>query len=336
MASIPKCQSLTTVPIKTSNFRYFPIIVDHQNKQLYAIHKERGILQYSFDENMWNKYKTIENLADLPSEFFYHATPSTVIDSEERMYLCTSKGHLATLKIDAPDSLNFHVIDTGRDLMGARARMIESELHIIGSHSDHDRNYKHLRFNTKTDTFDTVCNAGFGWPQLIKMKDKLLSFGGYSGDKGYLNKIYEYDIKSNKWERSMQNMPEASIVDGVASVLNEQLILLFGGYDGIECVRKIWIYSMKDEVFTQSKVRCPGRRGGKVLTMNDAIQDELTVFGYIRSQWSECKIHDHLFPPRYLIKIMSKYYMKQWVYLIEDKGGLWKIDVFDIINNVQD
>ena len=337
MASIPKWQSLTAVPIKTDDINYFPIIIDHYNKQLYAIDKENGILKYSFDANRWNCYKIV-NLAALPSTFFYDASISTAIDSQQRMYLCTSDGHLATLQIDSPSPLKLHIVDTGRDLLGTRAIMIKNELHIIGGDCDHGRDYKHLKLNTRTGiaSFDAVCDQDLGWPQLIKIKDKLFSFGGHRGSEGYLDEIHEYDIQSKKWMKTMYIMPREMIVDGISCVLNQQFILLFGGYDGITNIRKIWLYSMKHKVFKESKVECPGNRGGQVFTINDPKQDELAVFGYIRSQWSKCQIYAHLFPPRYLIKIMSKYYMNEWIYLIEDKGQYWKIDVFDIINNVQD
>ena len=45
----------------------------------------------------------------------------------------------------------------------------------------------------------------------------------------------------------------------------------------------------------------------------------------------EFDIDNHLFPPRYLIQIMHKYYLNEWAHLFDEEGNHFKIDVFDLL-----
>ena len=90
----------------------------------------------------------------------------------------------------------------------------------------------------------------------------------------------------------------------------------------------------KDQKFKLSKIKCPEKSTYRyAFTINDRKRDEIITFGYIRYEWRECDINNHLFPPRYLIQQMLKYYLNEFVHLFDCiyEGNHWKIDVFDII-----
>ena len=78
MASISeiKWKLLTAVPSvqhDITNRCQFHIVFDPANQSLYALHKTRGLLQYSFETNTWNSRLTMN---DLPSTFFDDAYTS--------------------------------------------------------------------------------------------------------------------------------------------------------------------------------------------------------------------------------------------------------------------
>ena len=123
------------------------------------------------------------------------------------------------------------------------------------------------------------------------------------------------------------------IISTAVSVQNQQFVLLIGGYHALEFTNSIWIYSLKAETFKESKIKCPGDRGGKAFVINYPKNDELSVFGYIREQWNISGIDDCLYPPRYLIKIINRYYLNEWIHFINKDGAHWKIDVLHIIDN---
>ena len=73
----------------------------------------------------------------------------------------------------------------------------------------------------------------------------------------------------------------------------------------------IWIYNVANRAFRKSIVRCPIMGRFQAFTICDKNNDQLAVFGYIRSEWTRSEIDEHLFPLEYLIRIMGKYYFKE-------------------------
>lgn len=322
-------QSLAEVP-PGEPYQHFHLVFDDDNKALYAIHCEQGLLQYSFDKNTWNTVN--ENIANnLPADYFEIQAVPIAIDSQQTIYFGAEHDYstsLSTLKIPTdPSSSSQWDIDEGVSntykFQGAEAIMINDELHIIGGYG----NYNHLKYNKVSKKFDVLHDIEFCYPQLIKIKDKVISFGGYKN--GYLDEIHEYNINDNTWSKLQNSVPVKLIIDGIAAILNEQYVLLFGGNHAATCHKEIWIYSVNDQSFKESKVECPGQRGGQVFKTGDPEQDELLVYGYIRSYWNDS------FPPRDIINIIYKFFANEWIHLIERDGKHWRINMLDIVNNTK-
>ena len=126
------------------------------------------------------------------------------------------------------DALKYHITHTDQNCMGMEAVMIKNELHIIGGDPDHNNDYNHLNFNETTGKFHKLHDCKFGYPQLIKLKHKIVSFGGYRDVDGYLDEVYEYDQINSNWIKNKERMPKPMIVDGVTAVLNQEFVILFG------------------------------------------------------------------------------------------------------------
>ena len=135
---------------------------------------------------------------------------------------------------------------------------------------------------------------------------------------------------------------------GCISILNGKYVLLFGGssYNDqkvkIDYYDDILIYSVKTKTFIKSRVKCPEKAEFEVVKMNDSKKDEVVVTGFVRNTWNEFKISTHLFPPHYLIKIMHKYYLNQYVHLfhidsyspVREECKHWKMSLIDIISSL--
>ena len=313
-------------------------VFDNQQNILYAIHKTKGLLQYSFEKDTWDN---LSQATDLPSHFFDTLTPPIAIDSEQTIYLGAQENSttnsynqnkclVATLNINKDASKQkWHINDKYYDYrcQGTQAIVINDELHFIGGYE----NRQHLKYNTFTEEFDKLHDIQFSYPQLIKVEHKLLTFGGYSSynNRDYLDEIHEYNLSDNEWIKCIQTLPKKMIIDGAALVLNKQYILLFGGVNGVTKYNDIWIYSVNDQVLKESKIKCPGMRGGKAFTIANTKEHELAVLGYVRSRCSDCS-----FPPKDVINIIWRYYSIEWIHLIDYYDGKhWKIDAFDVVND---
>ena len=349
--SSTRSDSPSTKPLLATSIRLVfhdcGVIFDVKRKLLYTIHKTEGLFKYSFDANAWNHHAGIQ---DLPSQIHrmmaYHAI---AINDNQELFVYDGKT-LATIQLmtkNTDTSANWDVTEYtsyfNRTSFGATGIIINNKFHIIGGSSVGE--FKHLRYNPRTKKLDKLHSMSFGHPSLVKLTNKLVSFGGHGCCvfRTFRNYINEYDIMNDKWIESQTQMPKKMIVSGAVAVLNEQLILLFGGltqkvhfvsFDDTKWVDDIWIYSLRDKTFKKSKLKCPSKGGGKVFSMNNSQRDQLSAFGYTRLQWSKCGLDDNLFPQKYLINIIENYYIDEWIHLLDRYGKHWKIDVFDIIDDV--
>ena len=68
---------------------------------------------------------------------------------------------------------------------------------------------------------------------------------------------------------------------------------------------------------------------------SNKMNEELTCFGFVRSLWQNKEFEHILFPPYYLIQIITFFYNKEYLHLIDvgmDNGNHWRIKVDEIID----
>eukprot|EP01083_Nonionella_stella_P213810 770837_1 len=133
-----------------------------------------------------------------------------------------------------------------------------------------------------------------------------------------------------KWSKLKVTMPQPSTANfGVTPVLNDQYVLLFGGYTGSGTFSKvIWIFHVSTQTFRKSKISCPTYIS-KACTITDYKRDELLVFGFIRD------ITKDQFPPIYLTKLVQSWYCRGMTHLINISSGYhWKINTITCVAKV--
>merc|ERR1712176_338103 len=128
-------------------------------------------------------------------------------------------------------------------------------------------------------------------------------------------------------------MPKKLSSFGLTPAINNKFFLVFGGFDVTGVAHdEISIYSVLTETFRTSKIKCPTKGDVAAITINNKEHDEMAVFGYIRHQWKVSAIPDHYFPPQYLLRMMSSYYLTETIHLMDrDSGEHWKMSSLDII-----
>ena len=92
-----------------------------------------------------------------------------------------------------------------------------------------------------------------------------------------------------------------------------------------------------DQTMRKSNVKCL-----ESLDMCDAVSvrnernDVFAVSGYVRREWKECGIVDHLFHPEHILNLMAAWYWSEFVHICcadpGAKGQHHKIDALDIIS----
>ena len=160
---------------------------------------------------------------------------------------------------------------------------------------------------------DVLNLNGICWSASCKIKNELLLFGGYDGDND-IDSIHQYDIIDNQWTRLQSKLPKTRSFITATPILNGQFVLIFGGNtESSGDHDEIYIYSLRDGTFKESDIKCLEKGEHQAITISNKVKDKLTVFGYIRSEWSECGMYSHSFPREYLIKIICTYYLDEFI-----------------------
>ncbi len=348
--------NLSAVPMDYNKYCF--IILKHETKNvLYAISQSHGLLKYSFNTDSWTKQMVINQLARplyFPSFGSYASrlNPSAINSKANTIYFISSTGSIAKLQIkDDRTPTNWEIINPVHPFQvpfGSKAVILNNTFHIIGGYYN---NY-HVKWNDTLNQFETLHNlnkinsnqCGFGLHQVVKIKNKLILFGGREPNNGnkILDRICEYDINNNFWYVLDTKLPTPFIPCGCISILHDQYVLLMGvkddnagiNFNNIWSLKQddIWIYSVRSKKFKKSDIKCPRKGAFDVAKMCDRNKDELIVYGFVRNEWKISTMQHLYFPPHYLIQIMHQYYLNESVHLFDWYSGKhWKMNTMCMI-----
>eukprot|EP01084_Bolivina_argentea_P295497 508754_1 len=344
--------SLSNIP-NLKHRSKFVVVFNEKTKELYSIQQGNdGLMQYSFTTDSWIKH-TIDPPLNLERYNDYRDpnAPTAAINSDKKLIYLFDTYFMAKIQLFNDKNFKLERI-TAPDYIGSAPKgvIINNEFHLIGhnNHYKYDEELNEFLFQHELESnreeIEWIENHG-----LAKVNDKVLIFGGRSDpehptfefDFGYTDTIRSYDIINDKWTKLNVKTHEAFQGFGCTSILNGKYILVIGGEqveDGSGWPSdEIHIYSVNDETFKKSKIKCPEGLCGQyqAITVSDAKKDELISFGYMRSEWNKCGVNSQLFPPEYLIRIINRYYFDEFVHLfhsdLNGNGAHHKISVFDII-----
>lgn len=180
---------------------------------------------------------------------------------------------------------------------------------------------------------------------MAKVNDKVLAFGGrlcaeWDMDYRYTDAVHEYDILGNEW-KTLPLTIEALQGMGCTPILNGEYILVIGGDAVIDgegwSSGDIRIYSVREQTIKISGIQCPESvTACHAVAVRDKKKEILTAHGYIRENWKECGIADHLFPPEHILKLIAAWYWCEYVHIVnadhDGEGEHYKIDAFDILS----
>ena len=311
----------------------FVILLDKKNNSLYAIQENaKYTLKYSFDTNSWIENTITPSLnANVPRQ-------AIAIDHDQnKIFINYEQGSIATITLNND---NQHQLELVNDLQGigsgdwSTGTVINNKFHIIAGDGN-----KHIQYDPSTQKvevlydFHDIYPRKVHYPEIVRIQSKILMFGGYD-DRGYgVDTICESNVEGYEWYELKCKLPQPLSQFGCTSILNGQFVALFGGENDIGFQDDILLYSVCNETFKISKIKCPEPDCYHAVAINDGNKDKLITFGFIRSKWKECKMNAHSFPPQCLIQIICDYYWNEYVHLNALYGCKHhRIDVFELLD----
>jgi len=163
-----------------------------------------------------------------------------------------------------------------------------------------------LSDNQWTNMHPGVCSTSIKGHKMatIYNTDKVLLFGGVEGSSK-LRGTWIYDISSNTWSKKNPiSSPSARSNHGMASIPNEDKVILFGGDDGSAYLNDTWVYDMSDNQWTNItpvNAPCPRSNHGMATIYNSKKvalfggpygNDETWMYDLDENQWTKKSLTD--------------------------------------------
>lgn len=207
----------------------------------YSSNTSKWVQQHSFNDNTIFKMIKFCNIRYIP-----------IASTGSKIYIYYPNKSMIVINPDN-GSMKIHEssIRIGKDV---KVISIDNEFHMIGGGESN----KHLKWNNKMleceilhDLKKDINWDKIGHHQLIRIHDKILSFGGFSWELfRSLDKVYEYGIISRKWIVTGVKLPSKLHDFGCVKVFNGQYVILFGGAKGLHNYGDdIWIFCIKKKNF---------------------------------------------------------------------------------------
>lgn len=289
-----------------------PIIIDNNN---YIIINKDAIYRYNIEKNRWKKsrlkriipsYKHTEYVV---ATEFNHATFVLSICMAYPKHNC-----IKWMELDLnDDALKWKNKSPLLHLdHSANTKILNDELHIISD--------SHSIWDSSTNKFCKLYDFKKSRNCIIahrKTKQSLILI--QRGNKDY---IYEYDIKTKQWKKTVVRRPDLSKMPCVLCCNNDKYILFVGG----TLSKNIWIYDYAQNNFRKSNIECPFDGGlFRGVIVNNYHKSDLLLNGYLNGM-------EDIFIIKDVISLIHSMIIEEYILLLQIKTGLhFKIALNDIL-----
>ena len=327
-------------------------------------HVRPTLSEYSPTDDLWIQYKIAFDHVSLSKHIdFWLLSDNPAIMFNNTIYLFNWTGqivlfeinkttHQCMLKLLRNDSTAKHI---KRATTRGSAILIpeQQQIQIIGGNGGTEGAEYHIIYNihqqiiTKkhelTLKLKLIKRNWIGISQcgLVRIKNnKILLIGGRNAGGIPRKSIHLYDMNKNEWDQFPFNIlpfknNNCCFNGSCVSIFDGSIVLIFNGVN-----KSIYIYDCIAQRFYKSEIECPIEQeyNYKIFIINNDIQELLLmVWGYIRNSWNTLKLANqyHFLAP-YLIKIIYKYSIDEWIHLFinyTDRKEHYQMNVMDIICN---
>merc|ERR1712130_407914 len=116
------------------------------------------------------------------------------------------------------------------------------------------------------------------------------------------------------WNKLTVTLPKP-LYGATSAITNDhKYVIIIGGRDaGDKTIDDILVLHTKNMEIKQSKISSGTFRA---VIPSNKMNEELTVFGFVRRLWKNKDFKQLLFPPFYLIQIIAFFYNEEYLHLI--------------------
>eukprot|EP01084_Bolivina_argentea_P278132 475028_1 len=258
------------VPTGMNKDNFIALQIDENAERITSVHK------YNIDTNKW---KTIDVSDSLISCTSYTAA----VVSDQNLLYFLYENYLIQMELNSKTVTQYLLSSENYHNYNSQCVILNNELFVIGG----DKCHSISKWNAETKQLTPINNIYnktkldvFGWTY-DNNTNCVLIFGGYdnntNNNNNYVDYILQYDVTKNESNKLPISLPIAMCNVCCLNAINNNYVLIFGGYNGVS-QNDIYIYSIKTQTITKSKIKCPTKNKFGGIIVNDKMKDEKAVF----------------------------------------------------------
>eukprot|EP01084_Bolivina_argentea_P015580 29197_1 len=288
-----------------------------------------GIYKFNIHKNEWIKIFCYDTN-------FKCCIGSTAYDNQHKLLHISDRSRMVTFDLKTKDKIT---IKKQQHRIDFRLIFAENKLHQIcnsaaiggtpqsGDHYVYDATEQFQKITT-FQSFDGLADYGLIY---LKSQNSIFAFGGRTLFD-LTNTIYRFSCVDSKWKELNVKIPIKLFAFGLVATKNEQYIIIFGGATDASFSDDIFIYNVRKNIFTKSKMKCPKKGSYHAITINNSKHDEIATFGFVNGCYKAANFVGVQILPHYLIKIIGCYFCHEEIHLLRrDSGEHWEINVDHIL-----
>ena len=330
--------------------RYYDgIVCDNQRNYIFRINAHAGLLYFNCNElkwrvinipNKWN-WNNIYSIKSMSIDSFICEGAISILpaliqdkvcmDCQRNRILINDNGKLIILQIEMNNTIKSANIEIIPNTPRVRYET-SSCASIVNGDILHLIQLKHIKYNLNNNKMSTILSFKdlndklyhVRNQEIIKLKDTSIIMMGGEISTEFVDLIYKFDINKNEWTQINCRIPTQLCGFGTAVIQSGTYIALFGGSTRpctVSETDNIYLYSINEQKMYLSKKKCPdvGEYTAMCIKL-DKEHCESIMMGFTRRVWKTDAM-DSLFPPYYLIQLMQKYLVFEFIHLFR-KGTM--------------
>eukprot|EP01083_Nonionella_stella_P110657 323996_1 len=290
-----------------------------------------GLFKYNIPKDKWSLFMRYNHI--------YNPQWNCICANNNTNKLYSSGSRCSMTIVD----LNGKKYKRYRDItnIGYRANviMVNDVCHIIGG----SKSNKHYIWNHETCNFEEMFEfsswsggcTGFKVIH-VKSQNKLFLLGGYMTNAGKRSdQIWSHALGTKTWHKLEQTIPFAMNNFGIVITTDELYAITFGGFTG-ETVQSIIVLDLNTMRCIESSVKMPKNkkdsRKWNAIKWNERANHQILIGGYIRLYLGR---HNEEFPLDVVKSIACWYPTQEHVFLVLEKGSMWRMPIDCIISSTK-
>ena len=288
------------------------------NNEFFIATKKDGLYKYNVTDDEWIEW------IKYPQDFISYDYGSVCMDKVNNLIYIYNDALISSLF-----QINYKTNEHKLYIQNPETRVryptllfIHGQVHLFGNIRFGAQS--HFIFDDKQGKFNKIHDFTEQGTIFYLSAQKRVVHSGVDERK---SNVEIYDVVNGKWLHDSNALFGAAI-SRFHCLTKDERYLLYRKND------KISVMDLKTNKDFDTNIDIPANTSYSTMScnsivMNEGVKQNLIVFGFVRYCWNKYKIGFDIFPPQYLIKLMEKWCVDEYLHIIECGSGWYWSDNYN-------